>query len=463
VRILLNKGKSFFSPLKQKNGFLKSVLTLTSGTVIAQAITVIASPVITRLYTPADMGILASWQAIAAILGTVSTGCYDQAIVLPEREEEATALALLGSIIAISIGLLIFILSFFFQYNLIKILKLEGISLIWFYCIGLIIILTGIENILNRTAIRHKEFKILSFTQIIQQTSTNGIKIGAGIIRPGSGGLFLATIVGYFVRCTWLILNEKPWFYFQKKINFATIKNVAIRYKKFPLINIWGQFFNVASIQIPIVIFSTIFSADVVGYYSLSHRILSLPMSLIGSSVANVFLERAAKSRNNEEDLKRITLEIYKKLLLIGAISMSFVTFYGDKLFPFVFGHEWKEAGIYAQWISIWIIFQFSMSPISSIFSVIEKQGEGLFWQFILFLSRISILFIYVISKKNIVILISLYSLISAIIYFIFGLRILVITNNKIKTACYCIIKYVLSIYIIQYMFYKLISNYFIS
>ena len=105
------------------------------------------------------------------------------------------------------------------------------------------------------------------------------------------------------------------------------------------------------------MLFTALFSPAVAGYYSLSHRLLSLPMSLIGNSVANVFLERAAKAKDNDEELGRITLELYKKLILIGSVIMSFVTFYGDKLFPLIFGEQWAEAGKYAQWISVWLIF----------------------------------------------------------------------------------------------------------
>lgn len=451
---------NIYLQLKQ-NSFLKNVVTLTSGTVIAQLITILASPLITRLYTPVDMGILAGWLAITSILGSISTGCYDQAIVLPEEEKHAMDIVFLSCCIVAIIGVSVTIICILLKDHLVSWLKLDGISRFWFYCIGFFVLLEGIDNIFTRFSVRSKHFKLLASTQVIQQIGTNGVKICAGFQHIGAGGLFFSTIFGQIIRTSCLIWSKRKNFINGEwTLEFAGIKKAADRYKKFPIYNIWGQFFNVASVQLPIVIFTVLFSAEVVGYYSLGHRILSLPMVLIGQSVASAFLERAAKVRGDEEELKRITLDIYKKLLFIGALGMSFVTFYGNFLFSFVFGEAWKEAGVYAQYISIWIIFQLSVSPISSIFSILERQGEGLFWNIMLFLSRISVLFFSFFIKENIIKIIALYALSSAVIYFIFSLRVLIIVKNKLISIFKCIMKYFMGIYGIQFGIYLIVYNF---
>jgi O-antigen/teichoic acid export membrane protein len=450
------------SQIKQKNSFFRSVLTLTSGTVVAQLITILASPVITRLFSPADMGTLASFLAITAIFGIIATGNYEAAIVLPENDSDANSLVYLAGIIAIVFGIVITILFIFFNKQLADILKMQNIPNFWLYGIGLFVILISFETILNRLLIRRKHFKISATTSVTQQISTNGIKISTGFFHLGTNGLLLGTVFGHLIRAIRLMIAERDFIFDKEKMpNISIIKNIALRYKKFPLISVWSSLLNVASIQVPVILFANLFSAEVVGYYSLGHRILSLPMVFIGHSVANVFMERAARLRGNEEELKRITLGIYKKLLFIGTITMSFVTFYGKWIFPFVFGKEWVEAGVYAQWISIWIIFQLSVSPISSIFYVLEKQGESFLWNIFLFISRISVIFFSLYLKSDIIIVIILYSLTSAIVYFIYSLRILLLVKNKIFSILQCILKYFLSVYGIQLGIYHLL-RYFV-
>jgi O-antigen/teichoic acid export membrane protein len=397
---------------------LKSVATLTSGTVIAQIITIVASPVITRLYSPADMGMFASYTAITAILGVIAAGSYELAIVLPENENDAYAIVFLGGIISVIFGVIVTIFFALFGVSLSYVLKLQAIPHRWLYYIGFIITLIGVDNVLNKLMIRKGSFKILASTQIMQQSGTNGIKIVSGFFGMGTEGLFLATIIGYLIREFRMFLSEKSRFLIREKIpKFIKIIEIAKRYKKFPLVNNWSSIFNSASTQVPVIMITSMFSTDVTGYYSLSHRILSLPMIFIGQSVAQVFLDRAAKARNTPDELARITISIYKKLLLIGSITMSFATFYGDLLFPFVFGSAWAMAGRYAQWLSIWLVFVLSASPLSSLYSILERQGEGLVTNIIIFVSRIGIIVIALVLGFSDIELIAAFSIIGSVLW----------------------------------------------
>ena len=68
--------------------FAKNVLTLLTGSTIAQAIPIAVSPILTRLYTPEDFGILALFLAIVSFIAIVFTGQYESAIILPEKYED---------------------------------------------------------------------------------------------------------------------------------------------------------------------------------------------------------------------------------------------------------------------------------------------------------------------------------------------------------------------------------------
>ena len=74
---------------KLKSEFSKNVLTLMTGTTIAQTIPVAISPILTRIYTPEDFGIFAIYLAITAILGNIVSGRYELAIMIPKKDEDA--------------------------------------------------------------------------------------------------------------------------------------------------------------------------------------------------------------------------------------------------------------------------------------------------------------------------------------------------------------------------------------
>ena len=99
------------SSLIPKEEFSKNVLTLVSGTAIAQIIPIAISPVLTRIYTPEEFGIYAIFTSIVIIFSVISNGRYELAIVLPEKDEDAINIFALGLIINV-------VLFFFKSYSL---------------------------------------------------------------------------------------------------------------------------------------------------------------------------------------------------------------------------------------------------------------------------------------------------------------------------------------------------------
>ncbi len=75
--------------LKPKSEFSRNVLTLMTGTTIAQAIPIAISPILTRIYTPEDFGVFALYMSVASLLSTLATGRYELAIMLPKKDEDA--------------------------------------------------------------------------------------------------------------------------------------------------------------------------------------------------------------------------------------------------------------------------------------------------------------------------------------------------------------------------------------
>ncbi len=61
----------------------RAVAVLVTGTAFGQLIVLAASPLVTRLYTPADFGVLGVFSAFLGILGIAVTLRYELAIPLP--------------------------------------------------------------------------------------------------------------------------------------------------------------------------------------------------------------------------------------------------------------------------------------------------------------------------------------------------------------------------------------------
>src|SRR5256885_1681846 len=86
---------------------IRQGLTLLSGTTLAQVIPALASPIITRLYRPPDVGASAFVVAVLGVLTPVACLRYDLAIMLPEEDKEATHLTALCLVVGAGAALIL--------------------------------------------------------------------------------------------------------------------------------------------------------------------------------------------------------------------------------------------------------------------------------------------------------------------------------------------------------------------
>ena len=98
-----------FKTLLSNGEFTRNVITLVKGTTIAQAIPILISPILTRIYSPSEFGILAIYISLLSILSVISTGKYELAIMLPDDEEEAIQLIWLSFFMSVISSVIIFL------------------------------------------------------------------------------------------------------------------------------------------------------------------------------------------------------------------------------------------------------------------------------------------------------------------------------------------------------------------
>lgn len=167
--------------LKQfmSNEFNKNVLKLMTGATIAQAIPVAISPILTRLYTPEDFGVLTIFIALTAIFGSIVNARYELAIVLPEKEEDSINLVALSILIAIFISSLLLVAILLFKNSIILLLGNDQIGL-WLYFVPLTVLFIGIFNSLNYLNTRLKMFGVIAKVKVVKSVSLAIVQLGLG-------------------------------------------------------------------------------------------------------------------------------------------------------------------------------------------------------------------------------------------------------------------------------------------
>jgi len=381
---------------KPSSNFATNVSKLVVGNGFAQGLGVLVAPIVARLFAPEAFGIVTLFVSITSIIGVVICLRYELSIMLPKTDEEAANLlgvSLCFVLIITSISTLII----FFATDIIASL-FNSPELKKYLClIPIAVFVNGIFLVLNYWNTRTKHFGRLSIAIIISSVVAQTTKLGAGFVGFVSGGILIGTtILGKIVST--FILGDQIWRDDRGllKANISWKKMIAgmKQHKKFPIYSTWSALMNTASQQLPVFLLAFYFSPKVVGFYAFGRAVLGMPMSLVGCAVSQVFFQKASEAHNRTGNLSEVVEEVFKRLVSLGIFPILLLTLIGKDLFIVSFGARWAEAGIYMQILGLWIFFQFISSPISTLFTVLEKQHYGLLFNSVLFVTRAASLII---------------------------------------------------------------------
>lgn len=368
----------------KKTSFASDVLTLVGGTTFAQILTILVAPVLTRLYGPEDFGVWALYLSITSIIGVIACLRYEFSIMLPESDEEAVNLLGLSILAVLTVTFLTVPVVWYFKAQIVDLLNSPQIGE-YLWLIPLSVFVNGIFLALNQWNSRTKLFKRLSISRISSSVSTATTQIVLGLAGhpPTPAGLIGGSIAG--PSAATLVLGGQIWRDDKNQITmnlrWRQIYESAVRYRNLPLIDSWSALMNSVSWQLPAFLLSAFFTPAIVGFYSLGFRLLQLPMSLIGSSISQVFYQRASRAVS-DGTLSVLVENVFRILVIIGMFPILILTIVGGDVFTVVFGRSWTEAGVYAQILSIWAFIWFISSPLSTIYLVVEEHHFGFSYNF---------------------------------------------------------------------------------
>jgi O-antigen/teichoic acid export membrane protein len=377
--------------LKPKSEFSKNVLTLMTGTTIAQAIPIAISPILTRIYTPEDFGVFALFVAIVSIFGSITNGRYELALMLPSKDEDAINIFALGFIITLIISLMLLICIILFHDYFVSLLNNESIG-VWLYFIPVAVFFMGFYNLLNYFNNRKKYYKDIANATIIKSVVLAVVQLTVGFLKAGASGLIAGQIVSQMFANMRLLRNIIKDKLLLSRISKVKIIALAKRYKDFPKFSIWAVLLNVLSTHLTNILISTFFTITTLGFYSLVQRVLGVPSALIGNSIGQVFFQEATKEKHRTGKATHTFNSTFKKLFIIALPIFGILFFVVEDLFAFILGKEWKVAGSYAQIVMPLFFIRFISSTLSAVLILFEKQKSELIINIFLIITSVGLL-----------------------------------------------------------------------
>ncbi|GED44021.1 lipopolysaccharide biosynthesis protein [Cobetia marina] len=421
------------------NKFIRNIIVLISGTAGAQAIGILLSPLITRIYSPEALGVLGTFLAIQTIVNPVASLSYPLAIVLPKAKSDAIRLVYLSILFSIISFIVMITLFNFFGAKIRTISGLNDANNIDIL-LPSAVLLSAFIAIMTQWINRNKIFAIKAKAVMLQSVVTNVLKVVVGLLYPSALTLIAVTMIGYFAQVTSILygfnkIKNKDLGEYEAKAK-TKADNEAKKY--FYLIKRYRDFaqyrtpqiaLNAFSFGMPILLLASYFGPAAAGFYSLARSILGLPLSLIGEAVSSVFYPRVNEAAQKKEDVSKLLIKSTCYMGLIGIAPFGIIIVYGPYLFSKIFGAEWYIAGVYAQWMGLWLFSGFINRPAVAAIPVVNLQKKFLIIEVYSLVVRALGIFVGIIFFEDAIITVSIFSVVSFFVNLI--VISMVITKSK--------------------------------
>jgi O-antigen/teichoic acid export membrane protein len=402
-----------------KESFLSYVFTLMTGTAISGAINAAVLPILSRCYAPEDFGILSIFTGMVSLVAVWAAWRYELAIVLPEQQEEASALVKLSFTIVIAMSLACLVVVVTLGKTLTDWFNISYMDF-WLILLPISILLAGFYNIFCYWCSRNKRFDRIAIAKVSQNIATLASQLSAFFLfTVGAGGLISGYIIGQIAGVGIFSTQAKGIHLLSRK--GSKLRSVARHYSDFPKFASVGAFLDTAAVQIPLILLPVIFSPHIGGIYAVTDRLMRIPAGFIGSAVSQVFYQRLAQFKQNSQERKRLILSTWKYLFFLGIGPMLVIAFFGFMLLTFFLGSKWNDAGAFAQILTLGFIAHFVASPTSLGIVALERLDILFSWQLLNFFSTIAVFLIaYFYFRHDIFAFLWTWSIKEAIIYIIY-------------------------------------------
>jgi len=423
--------------------FWKHLLTVMSGSMAAQALPILAAPLITRLSTPAQMGAFSVWFGVVAIAAVVATLRMENAMIFDQRRQRqhlcfsvvawsATWLALLMTVAAV----------------LIKLCCLTGMSWLGALTLGMAAWLTATMQTTLAYAASHNAFGPAAKARIVAAGGIALAQLAILAFGVGSGALMAGHLIGLAMGLVAARMLLKPplgrragkrpsWRGWRQSLTGLqwrswrgwrdALRDKALAYacrlsrhgipalfpsrtqRAFLLTHraLWNftlpaNLLNTGVGQLPLLIIGARHGAMAAGLFALTQRVLAAPISLLAASVHEVFKRESVRQFQDTGNCRPAYLHALRVLLLLGFVPSLILLVASPALFAFAFGEAWRGAGELAQILAPLYFLNFLASPLSYVFFVAGRQKIELVWQIALFLMTVAVFTAPLTLKQNV-------------------------------------------------------------
>lgn len=320
--------------------FGKDFARLLSGTALGQALIVIATPILSRLYSPADFG---QFAVLLAFVGFVSVSLslrFEMALV-GEMDDRQAAQLLRISLELVPLTALVWTASFVVL-NRLNLFELGALPAWAAVAVLLILVLIGAFSALRYWHVRAGKFDDLGRALAFNGLGRAVMPIATGAVRSDWVGLVLGELLGRALGIARLWKAAAPALA-HTRVARAPAGPLWRKYWKYPGVLLPSSLLDALGQNLGVPLVAALFGIVPAGQYALIHRLAQAPAALIGASAADVLhwqLSTTDSAARRGLVLRQAAKLAGASLVIYGAAAVA-----AHWLTVPVLGADWGDAG----------------------------------------------------------------------------------------------------------------------
>lgn len=369
----------FKLPIQQVRNsvFIRNMGKLMTGTGFAHLIGIIIIPVLTRLFTPEEIGLYATYLSLFTILSSMASFRYEYATLIPKTDREANNITVLSIVLLSGFSMVLFLVLLIAARTATFIPGMESLG--WLiYLLPVSVFSFGMFMILLFSLNRSKKYADMAAGKITGTSVMAAGQVGLGWMQWQQTGLILGKVAGDLSGMLLLLWKRK-------KIRESMMSGVsgrrmmamAKRYRNFPTWNTPHALTTTTSNNIPVLLFYSFFSEAVAGYYAMAVKALYSPVQVVAQAAYQVFGQRIAEKRANRE---RLLPFMNSTLLLLGAtgfVPFLLLFLFAPPLFSWFLGPGFETTGHYVRILTPFVYLVFLVTPLNFIPLMLNRQRKA--------------------------------------------------------------------------------------
>jgi len=330
---------------------VRNVGMMATAGIVAQAVPLALMPILSRIYTPVDLGILALVVSITAVLAPLCTARFELAIMLPQESSDAHAIAGFAIVLAMAVTLVALLLAIVAIPILEAGGKLDGHG-IWLYLAPLLAFAIAIGQVGNVLANRRQAYGKIARAGISQQIVNGAVATVTGFVANSPFGLIAARILGAatYSAAFWRDIRDALYGFRRHWNSRDAIRNAGL-YRQFALFNMPYSLVGSISRDFLVYAFSAFRDVAAAGQFGLARLLLNAPTSLLAASLSQVFYQQAV-TRGGTTAFRQMTVGLLRATAIGFAPACGALALWGPDVFSTVFGEHWREAGFFAAYLA---------------------------------------------------------------------------------------------------------------